>query len=370
MKVIFGILSAVWIMLTFVIYWQYNPYYYSAFQFFQYFDLSMILFLLGGGIIWGIQKSKKKSLHYLNGMTLFGGALLLDIIITILFYGKVDSMELTVKGIVLHLSQFIGVAACLFLIYLVIRSFGILFTEMFPIKIRKSDFPIIQTAIGILILVQILFILGIFHVLYSFVLIPIFLLLLILTRQKVFQLIKNTLFKPIILPKNLNAVGIYSFLFLLFFLVTDFVQILRPFPLGTDSINLYANLPNLIGDYHGLVDGHQPYNWSLLMSLGLTIFGRIDVVLGLSFLGGLLSLLALFQLSRKWLNVNYAALCLLLFFSVPMINFLSYLDMKTDMGLLFILLSAVLVFYNWIIPPKLEKDAKRKINRYRKTLEI
>ena len=131
---------------------------------------------------------------------------------------------------------------------------------------------------------------------------------------------------------------------------------MRPFPIGSDSLNLYVNIPVLLAENHNLVAGNQPYNWALFMSIGKIVFGKLEVVLGLSFLGGLLSLAALYRLSRKWLGVNLSALVLLLFYSTPMINFFSYMDMKVDMGLLFITLSILLIFYNWVNPYKVEKD--------------
>lgn len=141
----------------------------------------------------------------------------------------------------------------------------------------------------------------------------------------------------------------------------NYVLILRPFPIGSDSLNLYVNIPSLISEYHSLVNGNQPYNWSLFMSSGLILFGRIDVVLSLSFLGGLLALLTLYRISRKWLDVNNSALVLLLFYSAPMVNFLSYMDMKVDMGMLFITLTILLLYYNWIIPNETKQNFPKEI---------
>ncbi|MGK0363799.1 MAG: hypothetical protein ACI85O_000852, partial [Saprospiraceae bacterium] len=187
---------------------------------------------------------------------------------------------------------------------------------------------------------------------------PLLILILAVNWRATIEIIKKSLFKPLNI-EGLNTIGVFCFLFLSLFLIFDFAQILRPFPAGTDSINLYVNLPKLINDYSGLVAGNQPYNWSLFMSLGLVVFGRIDVVLGLSFLGSFLALIALFRLSRKWLDINYSALCLLLFFSVPMVNFLAYMDMKIDMALLFISLSVLLLFYNWLVPPTISSIVKK-----------
>ncbi len=349
-----------WSVIIFSEYWHYNPNYGHAFKYFQYADLLAVLVLMGTMASWGIAKftkTKNKKI-FVNGLAVFGILLLLDILAVSFFYGKMSGMDLTPKGLLSHLGHFTGVALCIYLIYLVCRVSGTLLTNIFPPKILQDDLPVIRTALGIMLITFTLFFLGIFHLLYIFIIAPLFTAILLLNWRITIQVIKATLLKPIEISRKFNALGIFSFLFLATFLVFDFVQILRPFPLGTDSINLYVNLPTLISEYAGLVDGHQPYNWSLFMSLGLVVFGRVDVVLALAFFGGILTLLALFRLSRKWLDVNHTMFCLLLFFSVPMINFLSYMDMKIDLGLLYFAICILILFVNWVAQPDLTKAKK------------
>ena len=362
-KIIAVLFSIIWATVIFTEYWHYNPNYSKALEYFQYTDLLVVFTLLGVGMSWGLATAskKKKKLKFINGLTIFGLLLLLDVLTISFYFNKMNGMSLTSQGLFSHLGHFIGVAFCVYLIYLVCRVAGTLLTAIFPPKISKEDSPVIQTALGIMLITFLLFIFGIFHLLYLFVIAPMLLALLLFNWQKTFQVVKATLFRPIDISPKFNAIGVFSFLFLAAFLVFDFVQILRPFPLGTDSINLYVNLPTLIAEYAGLVDGYQPYNWSLFMSLGLIVFGRVDVVLALSFLGGVLTLFALYRLGRKWLDVNYTMLCLLLFFSTPMINFLLFMDMKIDLGLLYFTLCMMILFVNWVSPPELTETIKDPI---------
>lgn len=359
-KFISTIFAVIWMIIIFSEYWRYNPNYSKAIQYFQYTDLLILFIGIGAFLTWFIKKQRAKPINYIQGWSIFLVVLFLDIITVNRLCAKVGSLNFTSSGVFSHISHIIGVTSCIFLVYVVVRVLGQLFTTLFPSKISKSNLPLIQIALGIMILTFLLFFLGLIGLLNGFVLVPISLLILALYWRHTYQIIKDTLFTPLKIPSELNTLGIFSFLFLALFLVFNFVQILRPFPIGADSLRLYVNLPSLIADYSGLVAGNQPYNWSLFMSIGLVVFGRIDVVLALSFLGGLLALFALFQLSRKWLNVNYSALVLLLFYSPPMVNFLSYMDMKIDMGMLFITLSILLLYYDWVVPRNNENGIQTK----------
>jgi len=331
-------------------YWRYNPNYGKALGLFQYFDVLIMVLALGALISWHIKKPRKKPINYLNGLSLFGGILLLDAIVVNRFCAKVSGIGFEISGLFSHLGHIIGVAICIFLVYLVVRLLGELFTTIFPVRVSHQDLPLIHVSLGVMTFTSLLFFLGLIGLLNGFVIIPICFLLLIFYWRHSYQIIKKTLITPITIPKNLSVVGVFSFVFLALFVILNFVQILRPFPIGSDSLRLYVNLPTLLAEYGSLVAGNQPYNWSLFMSTGLTVFGRTDVVLGLSFLGGILSLWALFRLSRKWLDVNYSALILLLFYSIPMVSFLSYMDMKIDMALMFITICIMLLYYNWVVP--------------------
>jgi hypothetical protein len=349
-KFISAIFVVLWMVIIFTKYWTQHTILAKSIQLFQYYDLVVLILVIGFALNWLVKKRRDKPFKYFNGLSIFFGFLLLNILSICIFYGKLNGLDLQFTKLFFQIGHLIGVALCIFLVYLVVRLLGTLIFIIFPLKISNEDLPLIQIALGIAALTSILFFLGIVGLLYGFVLITISIIALSIYWRYTLQIIKNTLFKTIRISNELNVIGIFSFLVLAIFLVLNFTQILRPFPIGSDSLNLYVNMPSLLAEYHSLVSGNQPYNWSLFMSIGVVVFDRIDVVLALSFLGGILSLFALFQLSRKWLNINYAALILLLFYSMPMINFLSYMDMKVDMGLLYITLCILLLYYNWIVP--------------------
>lgn len=361
LKLIYIVFSAVWMIIIFTEYWRYNPNYSKSIELFQYYDLLIIFLGLGSGLTWFIRKPRNKPIKYVNGLSIFCFLLFLDVLAINRFTVKESGLNFTLNGVLSHWGHIIGLSISLLLIYLLIRVIGSIITSLFSPKIAASDLPLIQIALGIMAFTGMLFMLGTIGALTPFIIIPICLIILGLYWRHTFYFFKSTLLTPITIPKNLNALGVFSFLFLGIYLIMNFAQILRPFPIGADSLRVYVNLPNLIAEYGALVIGHQFYNWSLFMSSGLVIFGRIDVVLGISFLGGVFSLLALYQLSKKYLDINYSALGLLAFYSLPMVNFLSYMDMKVDMGLLFYTLTTLLLYYNWLKPSLDEGQAIKGI---------
>jgi len=148
----------------------------------------------------------------------------------------------------------------------------------------------------------------------------------------------------------------------------NLLQNISPFPKGWDSLSLYVKLPTIINDYHGLVRGYQPYNWSLLMSFGMILFNSMETVLGLSYVGGILCLIGLYALGKDILtmNQNYIYLALVCFYLIPSVGFQSFQEQKVDLGLLFIVLSVVILLFHWIKDRKnvlkLDKDAFTSFN--------
>jgi hypothetical protein len=349
-----------WSLVILVQYWTNNPKYGQAFELFQYGSLLVFLLALGGGITFLLRKFSKKFQNRINGLAVFGGLCLIDLIGLQFYYSIDESANKATASFGSHFIWFLGLVASLFLIYLLIRVLGTIFFQVFPVPIDKEDLSIVEAAVGSMLLATLLFSLGLLGGINIFILAPIFVLILVAHWKIVWQIIQKTFWHPLIKTKELNIIGIYSFLFAGCFIVFNFIQILRPFPAGTDSLNLYVNLPNLIAQSGELIAGYQPYNWSLIMALGGAVFGRIDVILGLSFLGGFLAFIAFYRLCRKRMSVNYAALCVLLFCSLPMVNFLTYMDMKIDMALTFVSLTILLLFYNLVSNLKHKTNKKNK----------
>lgn len=351
-KVIVGVFIVFWVSFIFLDYWQNHLQYIIAFHFFQYLDLTLILALLGAGVTGAVLYAKKSTRNlgmWVNGLSVFLLGLLVILVSVYMFQRKVMNVDFPVPMDMFRLSwKMFLMTFYTYFIVVSCHALGMYMLRTFRFEMTAAARPIVAIATGIMTWVAVMFLLGIFSLLHWYVLLGLMLVAIVVTGKEAFPFMWKTLLAPLPLNK-VNALGIISFYILLIVVSLNLLQITIPIPRGWDSVSLYLNVCSLINDYAGLVQGHQPYNWSLFMSLGFIIFDKPEMALSLSFLGGVLSLFALFYLCKNWLkiNVNYALLCVLMFYLIPSIAHQSYLDLKVDLGLLFILLTIVILLIEW-----------------------
>ncbi|WP_367389468.1 glycosyltransferase family 39 protein [Lewinella sp. LCG006] len=125
---------------------------------------------------------------------------------------------------------------------------------------------------------------------------------------------------------------------------------IKAFATGFDGSALYANLAQLIPQYHGLPGAYQAFGWSVVMSWGELLFGSTTFSLLLSQAVYFPALVLAYQLVRKWLKEPYALLLIVLVLSLPMVNFQAMVDEKVDFGLLFISLAILYQLFHWPVP--------------------
>ena len=252
---------------------------------------------------------------------------------------------------ILHiLMNYFIVGIQVFLIVLSCYSIGHWLVSKLRLDLKPASNTAISLGTGIMTVVMITFVLGIFKILYWFTLGPILIACLAIDYQNNLSFVKKWVLAPIKPSKHLGFIGVFSMLLLLFVLQLNLSQNISPFPKGWDSMALYVKLPTIINDYHGLVRGYQPYNWSLFMSYGLILFNSLETVLALSYVGGVLCLVGLYAIGKDVLkmNQNYILLSLLIFYILPTIGFQSFQEQKVDLGLLFIVLCMILLLFAWI----------------------
>ncbi len=353
-KSILAIFIFLWIGFTFMDYWQNHLQYLLAIKFFQYTDLTVLLILLGGAMWWFYHnKIQARSLNrypWFNGLSVFLLSTLVIMLSVYMFQRKVMNIGLPIPFDFLHLViNIFKIGLYTYFVLLSCYAMGMYTLGTFRFRMGESARPILALGTGIMVWVFLMFGLGLFALLKWYILLPLMLLIILITRKVSFRFIWNTLFEPIPLDFRLNWLGALSFYVLLIVVSLNFIQLIIPMPKGWDSVSLYLNLSSLVNDYSGLVKGHQPYNWSLFMALGFILFEKTEVAMALSSVGGFLSIFALYYLCRDWLkiNVNYSLLCVLLFYLLPTISHQSYLDLKIDLGLLFIMLVIVILLVEW-----------------------
>lgn len=342
-----------WILVVTISYSYYQPNYLYALEYLQYADLFIFLgisalglylltvyfprlptwrkWLLTGGSVWLLVLFLSAGLYYYQ------------------FSKIAEDHSFTTTGLFSFLWINLKVQLALFLVIMqcyVLGNFGL--KKLKHTFIQKADLPILSIGTGIIILSILGMTIGGLGGLKSWIVIPIGLFTLILLRKSVLDFIKNTLFTPFVSTQKFSLLGVLSLSLLVFWLTINFIGMIKPIPIGFDALTLYIRLPAQMYDTASLVKGTPPHYWSVFMTLGYLLFQDIAYVLALSFLGGLLALVAFYRVARLWLDVNYTYTCLLLFYALPTINFLAYNDMKVDLGLLFILLCIVLLLVNWV----------------------
>ena len=341
-----------WTLWIFIDYLYYHPSYATATQYFQYMDTLLRMSILGGAIFWLISKKRKYKLvkHLTSGIGIYLLFMLVSGIILWSHYLKVSQETLGLVEGLTYLGKISYILLVCYFIFVANYALGDLFLQHLfdDIIIKPSIARIIKLAIGITLFSLLFTMLAFFDFLKIYTTLPLFLIVLAIRRKTMFTFVKTTLWKPLLRKKSLNGVGFASFFFLLIFISLNFLSNVRSVPFGFDALAIYLNLPNLISQQGGLIEGYSPYYWSIFIATSQIIFGKLEIVIALSVGGGVLSLFAIYEISRKWVNENFSLLIVLIFYSLPLVNYQSYRDIKTDLALLFILLTAFLVLMEWL----------------------
>ncbi|MDX1477022.1 MAG: glycosyltransferase family 39 protein [Saprospiraceae bacterium] len=348
-----------WIAFIFLEYWTWHPDVREAITLFQFGGAALTLCLLAAGGGWLFLRSEAVR-RRCNGLTIAGLGLVVILILLNAFFRVSLNAPLTASENVVFIGTMLRSILPAYGMLAVCFVLGSAVMHVSSVRMPAGDFNLVKIGLGMMVVVFALFVLGAAGLLQAAVLIPVLVAVLVIGWRYAWQFVRTTLLNPIPVGRDFNALGFGVFFILLTLVGMNLVQVVRPVPLGYDAITLYVNLASLIDDYEGLVQGNQPYNWSLFISLGYLLFGKTETVLTLSFLGTLLSLFALYRVSRKWVNSNYALLVVLLFYTMPMVNWLSFRDVKIDLGLLFYSLVILLLLYNWLAPEATKSKKKRK----------
>ena len=359
-KAVAILFTAYWIAFIFLDYWTHHPDVSEAIRLFRFGAPAMVLLVLGGAFSWAYQRFSRIRKSF-NGLALFGLSTIILLILINAFFRVSFNDPLTVAENARFIGTMLGILLPIYMILCTCYVLGSAVIHITSISLPEGDLDLVKIGLGIMVVVLALFIFGFVGALNAGLLFPLFAIVLIAGWRYSWLFVQKTLLRTIETPKDLNVIGITSFYLLLILVSMNLVQVMRPIPLGYDAITLYVNLASLINDYGALVPGNQPYNWSLFISLGYLLFNKTAIVLTLSFMGTVLSLFGLYRLSRKWLNVNFALLVVFLFYTMPMVNWLSFRDVKIDLGLLFFSLVILLLFHNWLAPSgKVVKSKKKR----------
>jgi len=355
-------LAALWVILVFTDFWQYQSLNRQALEAFAFRRLVILLILVFLILAFLITRFYKQLRPYINGFSIVLTGLFL-LVVTVKAFAQENNLDLPAHQVIQFLGANLATAGGVFLIIASAFAAGDLLLFFLYRGIAKNTFFLLRIALGIVFLTLMLFFLGALHVLYTPVVWGLLLLPIALNGARFLYFILHVLWTPIKGTSRLNMVGIVAFFFMLWWVVLNLVYVNRPFPLGFDASTLYVNISGLIDDYHGLVIGKGWYNWSLFAALGLLLFEQTEVTLVISLGGSVLALFAIIKVARQWLDINLGLVIALLFFAMPMVNWLSYKDIKVDVPLLFFLAMSLYLFTLWAMPAPEVPEEKKTVRR-------
>jgi hypothetical protein len=122
---------------------------------------------------------------------------------------------------------------------------------------------------------------------------------------------------------------------LISYMAINFLNVVRPFPIGWDDLGKYINQPRLLVSYGYLIPQLAVYQWEYVTSLGFLLFGY-DSVFGatasmmFNWMEGLLAILVIYAFVRTYLGPRHGLLAALLYYCLPLVGHFSFADMKVD----------------------------------------
>lgn len=335
-----------WLFIVFFDFISSSPDYVFAFRFFKYWDFLIAAYSTGFILsLLFIKKPFKWHSITVSGFrnVYFYPILLVFMTMMMWFYFFKISLDFSVfqfilKTILIHISLIIVFAASI--------SAGTFLLKIInpPSSFKSNIF--LQISLGFTIMSFGIFILGVINQ-FNWYTASIWLLVLILVgwRGLLFDL-KNRLWKK---QQNisLKPFSIFLVITVIIIISLNLITVTSPFPIGFDSLTLYMNIPKLISNYGGLIEGLQPYNWSLIVSLGYVIFGSNAVALHLGSVSSILLIFLIFKIARGFVSIDWALFSAILFYTLPLVVWPSSIEIKTDLGMFFIMLTVLHILFDF-----------------------
>ncbi len=327
--------AVIWLLLISLDYFNKHPGFFPAIKYFQYPKLYLFLLAFFSGVVYLIKSERFKNYRIpVNGISLSIFLCILSFA-TIVAHKDYAFTETNTQQIFSFMGFAWSLIGFLFLLFMILQSAGrVVYRKAFKNNIKTNIY--LDLALGLMLFISCLFVLGLFNVLMQNVIIALLFVFALINLFYLVQRIKAFLIEPIDVS-GMTVLGILSFCILSYFILFNFLSALGPFPSGFDSRNFYMNISKLIADSNGLIEGYQPYYWSLFMSIGFSLFEKVELALALSYSGIVITVLVAYRFAVRHLNLNknYVLFCLCLFVLTPAVTNQMYIELKVDFAMLF-----------------------------------
>ncbi len=152
---------------------------------------------------------------------------------------------------------------------------------------------------------------------------------------------------------------------LLGYLALNFLNVIRPFPIGWDDLGSYLNRPRLLVSYGRFIHSMASFQWEYLTSLGFLLFGY-DSTFGtiaslvVNWSAGILAILAFFTFLHVFLGGG-GLLAALLYYTLPLVGHFSFADMKVDNAVFAMGAYGVFALFFSLFAPSSVVDERQRI---------
>lgn len=125
------------------------------------------------------------------------------------------------------------------------------------------------------------------------------------------------------------------------------IEIVKVMPYAWDDLNVYSRYEKLIAEQGIFPHGIGSFAWSNIASAAWLFSHNIFLSTAILFATSVLGFFALTKLLKRFLSVDAAWLTSLFFYTLPFVVNQQVIDMKTDLPLFFVCVTAVDKFFDW-----------------------
>ncbi|PIR52879.1 hypothetical protein COU76_03830 [Candidatus Peregrinibacteria bacterium CG10_big_fil_rev_8_21_14_0_10_49_10] len=135
--------------------------------------------------------------------------------------------------------------------------------------------------------------------------------------------------------KSWHSATVFLTWFLVSYLALNFLNVIRPFPIGWDDLGSYINRPRLMVSYGKFIFSMAPFMWEYLSSLGFLLFGYGSVYgatasMLINWMAGLLAVFSVIAFGTVFLGRGRGILAAVFYYTLPLVGHFSFADMKID----------------------------------------
>ncbi|MSR67205.1 hypothetical protein EXS65_00025 [Candidatus Peribacteria bacterium] len=144
---------------------------------------------------------------------------------------------------------------------------------------------------------------------------------------------------------------------LISYLALNFLNVIRPFPIGWDDLGSYLNRPRLLASYGSFIASMAQFQWEYLTSLGFMLFGYDSwngstFAMLINWASGLFAVLSVYVFGRLYFGRRRGVLAAMFYYFLPMTGHFSFADMKIDNAVFFVSTLSLLAAFVALFPPQ------------------